>query len=345
MKHKQEVLNALSEAQKIAFAPLTFQGINALLELGILKEIDAIPADSQTLAKKLNLSEYTIKTLLELGETVGVVEKKNNVFYITLLGQTFLYDEMTRVNFNFVRDICYLGANKLIESFKNGHPAGLKELYTEAETIYTQISTLPQKMKQSWYEFDHYYSDNSFDIVYEIIKSYEKIFDIGANTGKFERVCLKNNPNQDITMIDLKENIEYVKDTPELSGCKFYPTNILAPEEVLPQMSGAVLMSQFLDCFSEEHIIFILKKIAKFSSQDIKIYILEPFIDIQKFESAKYSLVHTSLYFACMANGYSKMYSKNDMEEFIKKAGWRIYAEYKGLGAHDYTLLECVKNG
>lgn len=345
MKHKQELINALAEAQKIAFAPLTFQAVDALIEFGILKEIDTEPSEAQAIEKKLGLSEYTVKTLLELGEISGIVKKDNSKYSITRLGQAFLYDEMTRVNFNFVRDICYLGAAKLKESFKNKRPEGLKELYPEAETIYTHISQLPDRMRKSWYEFDHYYSDNSFDIVYDIIKPCGKIFDIGANTGKFERVCLKNNPNQDITMIDLEENINFIKDNPELKGCKFYPVNILRPEEKLPEMSGAILMSQFLDCFSKEQIISILKRISKSSSDDIKIFILEPFIDMQKFEGAKYSLIHTSLYFTCMANGCSKMYSKEDMEEMVKAAGLKVNAVYDSLGAHDYTLLECVKNG
>ena len=75
-----------------------------------------------------------------------------------------------------------------------------------------------------------------------------------------------------------------------------------------------------------------------------KIYILEPFIDRQKYAGAKFSLVHTSLYFTCMANGCSKMYSFKDMSLFIKEAGLKINAVYDALGAHDYTLLECVKN-
>ena len=283
--------------------------------------------------------------MLELGEIVGIVKKIEDKYAITRLGQAFLYDEMTRVNFNFVRDICYVGAAKLKESFQTQRAEGLKDLYPEAETIYTHISKLPDRMRKSWYEFDHYYSDNSFDIVYNILKPCGKIFDIGANTGKFERVCLKNNPNQDITMIDLEENINFIKNNAELKGCKFYPTNILNPHEKLPNMSGAILMSQFLDCFSKEQIISILKKIKKFSSDDIKIFILEPFIDMQKFEGAKYSLIHTSLYFTCMANGCSKMYSKKDMEEMIEAAGLKVNAIYDSLGAHDYTLLECIKNG
>ena len=42
-EHKKCVISALTDAQKIAFAPLTFQAVNAMLELGLLKQIDSRP--------------------------------------------------------------------------------------------------------------------------------------------------------------------------------------------------------------------------------------------------------------------------------------------------------------
>ncbi len=340
-EHKKEVIQSLTEAQKIAFAPLTFQAINSMLELGILKLIDLNP--DCDLESELNLSEYTVNTLLETAEAAGIVKREGRKYFVTALGKAFLYDEMTRVNFNFVKDVCYRGADKLTESFLNEKPEGLKE-YGFDGTIYPHISTLPEKMKTSWFEFDHYYSDNSFDIIYKIISPVEKIYDIGANTGKFERVCLKYNSSQKLALIDLPQNIDVIKDEPELKGCEFYPVDVLEKEQNLPKMSGAVIMSQFLDCFSKSQIEFILKKVSQASDDDIKIYILEPFIDRQKFAGAKFALVHTSLYFTCMANGCSKMYAFSDMEKIIEAAGLKINAVYDALGAHDYTLLECVKN-
>lgn len=344
-EHKKEVINALTEAQKIAFAPFSFHAVSAMLDLGLLKEIDAQPSDTQYLQEQLELSEYTVNTLLEVSETIGLVKNNDGRFSITTLGKAFLYDEMTRVNFNFTKDVCYKGAEKLKESFVSAEPLGLREFGFEGKTIYPYLSKLPEKMKKSWFEFDHYYSDNSFDIIYKIISPVKKIFDIGANTGKFERVCLKYNKNQDLTLIDLPENIEVIKNDSELAGCKFHSADILDDKQNLPQISGAVIMSQFLDCFSKAQIKFILEKIAQASQADTKIYILEPFIDRQKFAGAKYSLVHTSLYFTCMANGCSKMYSFTDMEKLITEAGLKVNAVYDSIGAHDYTLLECVKNG
>ena len=341
LTHKKEVIKSLETAQKITFSPLTFQAINAMLEFGILKCIDTEPISKDELMEQLNLEEYIANTLLDVAEVVGLVKKDNNKFSITQLGQDFLYDEMTRINFNYVKEVCYLGANELAKSFKNSKPEGLRRIYPNADTIYPYISKLPEKMRQGWYEFDHYYSDNCFNIIYKMLETAPKIFDIGGNTGKFERLCLKNNPNIDITMIDLEENIKVIENDIELKGCKFYSANILDINSALPKMSGAILMSQFLDCFSKEQIVFILKRLVEVSSKGTSIYILEPFIDKQRFEGAKYSLVHTSLYFTCMANGNSKMYSYTDMEELINKAGLKVNTVYDSIGAYDYTLIEC----
>ena len=120
-------------------------------------------------------------------------------------------------------------------------------------------TTVPEPLKSSWYEFDNLYSDNCFDKIFEIISSnFNKIFDIGGNTGKFEKICLKNK-NIDITMLDLPENISARLEEKDLQGCNFYPVDVLKENVIYPDMSNsAILMSQFLDCFSKKQILKIL---------------------------------------------------------------------------------------
>lgn len=338
----KSAVEALSDAQKIIFAPLTFQAIGTLIETGILQTLAKTPHTVQEVMNELNLNEYTVRTLFEVAEATDILEKtEDNNYTLTKTGECFLYDDMTKVNFNFIKDCCYLGASEMTQSFLQEKPIGLKKFFVDSDTIYPNLPILPKQFMKSWYEFDHYYSDNCFDIIYDIITSQnpEKIFDIGGNTGKFERVCLKNNPNIDITMLDLEENINLVKN--ELHGCKFYPTDILDESLELPEFQGAILMSQFLDCFSKKHILSILTRLKNNSKQGTKIYILEPFTDNQNFDGAKLALTHTSLYFTCMANGYSKMYTQEEMIELINQSGLTLTNTYNNIGAHDYTLLEC----
>jgi len=63
IKDKIRAVDAKFEAQKIAFAPLTFQAIRALIELGILKIISDSGENGITIdqiSKASNISNYGV---------------------------------------------------------------------------------------------------------------------------------------------------------------------------------------------------------------------------------------------------------------------------------------------
>lgn len=342
---KISAVKTLTEAQKIVFAPLAFQVIGTFLDLNLLSTLDKKQQSISDVKKNLDLSEYVVKTLFQAGETIGIIRKSGEFYSVTKLGETFLYDEMTKVNFNFVRDICYLGASELTSSFLSQKPQGLKKFFKDVETIYPILSKLQSKAKKSWFDFDNYYSDNCFNEIFDIIseKKPTKIFDIGANTAKFERLCIKKGLKSELNLIDLPQNIEIVKADKALENCKFFALDVLDAKNNFPKMSGVILMSQFLDCFSKDQILSILKKISQKIDKNTYVYILEPFTDNQIFEGAKISLIHTSLYFTCMANGCSKMYEFEEFKDLVNSSELSVSNVYQNIGSHDYTLLECVK--
>ena len=83
-KYKDDSLRAIDarfEAQKIAFAPMTFQAIRAMIELGILNLIEDSGDDGITiadLAKKTNLTEYGVGVLCEMALGMNVVRLSQN---------------------------------------------------------------------------------------------------------------------------------------------------------------------------------------------------------------------------------------------------------------------------
>lgn len=342
-KKQDSIIDALTNAQKFIFAPLAFQALSSMLELGIIELLDKKSSTEEELISALGLDEYTVRTLLQIGVANKIIYKEEALFSLTKMGQLFLYDDMTKANFGFVKDVCYLGASELTNSFKEQKPKGLQKFIGNYPTIYTALTELPEKMQNSWYEFDHLYSDNCFEEVFQIInRKHKTIYDIGGNTGKFETLCINHDKNFDITMFDLKSNINKIKNKPELKNCKFHPINVLDEKPNYPSIkNSAVLMSQFLDCFSKKDIIKILTDIRQHMDRSSRLYILEPYTDIQKFEGAEYSLVHTSLYFTCMANGISKFYSLEEMETLIEEAGFTIDCYHQDIGSYNYTLLEC----
>jgi hypothetical protein len=99
-------------------------------------------------------------------------------------------------------------------------------------------------------------------------------------------------------------------------------------------------MSQFLDCFSENEIVSILRRAARALPDRGLVYILELFWDRQPNETAAFCLQQTSLYFSCIANGNSQMYQSADMMRCIRESGLELLDERDGVGLY-HTLLKC----
>ncbi|MDR1124100.1 MAG: hypothetical protein LBL61_05875, partial [Elusimicrobiota bacterium] len=78
MSKKLTMVEAKSLAQAIAFAPLTFQAVRAMLAFGIIKAVDEAGPRGISVAeleRKLKLPHYTAATLTEAGLTCGIFEE------------------------------------------------------------------------------------------------------------------------------------------------------------------------------------------------------------------------------------------------------------------------------
>ncbi|TDE11392.1 methyltransferase [Dyadobacter psychrotolerans] len=350
MKKEMSAIEAKYEAQKIAFGPMFFQSVIALRDLGILDFINSHRkgVSIDTIVEKLDVSEYGVHLLIEAAEVLGVVEVVADKVKITKTGFFLLKDEMTRINVNFMNDVCYLGAKSMTESIKKGKPEGLKVL-GDWPTIYEGLSILPEPAKKSWFDFDHYYSDGAFPEALKIVfKNRPKtIFDIGGNTGKWSFACCAHDPDVRIKILDLPVQLKVAKQNATEKGLleriDFHAIDLLNTEQKIPQGADVIWMSQFLDCFSKEEIVQILKNAWQAASPETTLYILEPFFDNQNFPAAQYSLVATSLYFTIMANGNSKMYSIKVMKELVAQAGFEVVNTYPLIGDSYHSVLECRK--
>lgn len=344
-------LDAKFEAQKIAFAPLVFQTVIALRELGVLDYLfdNHSEADIADICEALNLSDYGVRVLFEMAECADIVEyiSKDRV-RLTKIGFFILNDELTRVNLNFVNDVCYDGAKSLTECIKTGKPEGLK-VFGNWKTVYEGLSQLPDKIKKSWFEFDHYYSDDAFPVALDIVFKEKPayLFDIGGNTGKWSFACCKHDPDVKVKILDLPGQLNVARKNAEERNLQdridFHQIDLLDKFQKIPQGADAVWMSQFLDCFSTEEIVQILKNVEQAVSSKTDIYIMEPFFDNQEYPAAKYSLTGTSLYFTTIANGNSKMYSCEVMKDLVKEAGLEVVEVFPLIGDSYHTILKCRK--
>lgn len=335
------------EAQRIAFAPIIFQVAKSMRDLGILDiiyENDKIGLTIHEIAQRVNLTTYGVQTLIETSLSADIVKEKDDKYFITKTGFFLLKDELTKINMNYNHYVNYQGLYYLDEAIKNTKASGLK-VFGDWDTIYPALSSLPPKAQQSWFEFDHYYSDTALTEAIEILskKNPTKVLDIGGNTGKFSIRLASKNKAINVTIADLPEQIELAKTNIKNAGLEkqieFYPTNILDTTKNIPEGYDIIWMSQFLDCFKEEDIISILKRVKSSMGQNTLIYIMEPLWDKQQVEAGAYSIINTSPYFTAMANGYSKMFNSKDMINYIQKAGLEVLEEIDNVGICQSILI------
>ena len=339
-------------AEFIAWGPVVFQASRLMVKFGIL-DLIRDSKDGMTreeLVEATGLSDYAVKSLLEASLCIGtvLVDTETDKFTISKTGWFLLNDPATRVNIDFNHDVNYEGWFHLEESLKEGRPVGL-EHFGSWPTIYEGLSQLPPQVQKSWFGFDHFYSDSSFPEALKIIfdeHHVKSLYDVGGNTGKWALQCVGYDKDAQVTILDLpqqigmmKENVKGKEGAERISG---YGINLLDEKALFPKREGgldAIWMSQFLDCFSMEQIVGILKRAKEAMTEDTRIYIMETLWDRQRFEPAAFCLTMTSLYFTALANGNSKMYNTADMEECIHQAGLEVEQIHDHLGQGHSILV------
>ena len=355
-KYTKESLSARDAqrlAEFIAWGPVVFQASRIMLKWGILDMIRD-SKDGLTLKEicnKTEYSEYAIKCLLEASLCIGliIVDINTNKFTLSKTGWFIINDPATRINFDFNHDVNYEGWFHLEESLRNGKPEGLKH-FGQWPTVYEGLSELPSQVQNSWFGFDHFYSDSSFPQALQIIfdeHHVKSLYDVGGNTGKWALQCVGYSKDVEVTILDLPQQIAMMQENIEgkngAERIKGYGINLLDSQSTFPNRENgldAIWMSQFLDCFSMDEIVSILNRAKQAMTPQTRIYIMEPLWDRQKYEPAAFCLTMTSLYFTAIANGNSKMYNTEDMQKCINEAGLEIEQIHDHLG-QGHSIIVC----
>lgn len=343
--------DAQREAHKIAFAPIVFQVSRLMVKYGIFGMLEdagrKTPAGMtvEEISEKTGLSVYAVAVLLESSLTAGTVFLNDKRFTVSKIGWFLLNDPMVRADIDFNHDVNYKGLFHLDEALREGRPAGLKEL-GDWPTLYEGLSSLPEQVQKSWFGFDHFYSDNSFEQAMPLVfeDNVRSVLDIGGNTGRFALKCVEKYPEVNVTVMDLPQQIGLLQNNisgkPGAGRIHTYPGDLLKEDTEIPGGFDVVWMSQFLDCFSEEEVISILTRVAQSIGKDSKVYIMETLWDRQRYETASYCLTQISLYFTAMANGNSKMFHSDDLIRCIENAGLEVEEIQDNIGL-GHSILQC----
>ncbi len=341
---------AIRDAQFIAFAPYVFHASAILRDKGILAYVEEARSEGRTIkqvAECTNMPYYGVRVLMEAGLGIGLLYRKEGLYFLTKTGHVFINHPMARINTDFMRDVCQDGAADLETSIMDGKPNGLKHL-GNWDTIYQGLSMLPEPAKSSWFAFDHYYSDLAFPEVLPFVFKHapKSILDIGANTGKWALACLEYDPAIHIGLLDLQGQLDEAKKMIDAAGLggrvTYHPVNILDGNEQLPTGYDLIFMSQFLNCFTDKQIIDILQKCHDVLQGNGRIIINETFWDCQQYEAGAFSLQMASLYFTTMANGNSQIYDSKVYLKVIDETGFEVVSQTNNIGL-SHTILELRK--
>lgn len=355
--YTKEQLSA-KEAQRlaefIAWGPEIFQVTRLMIKFGIL---DLLRNSEEGMTKeeimsKTGLSEYAVKILTEASLSIGtiLVNPDTNRFSLSKTGFFLLFDKATLANLHFNHDVNYEGLFKLEESLLESRPAGLDH-FGSWPTIYEGLSELPKHVQDSWFGFDHFYSDSSFQEALEIVfgtYNPKHLLDVGGNTGRWAMQCVTYNKDVNVTIVDLPQQLGMMKEqTKGKEGADRidgYGMNLLDKNNAFPtdKHYDVIWMSQFLDCFSGEEITSILTRAANIMDDNSRLLIMETLWDRQKYETSAMCLTLTSVYFTNLANGNSKMYNTEDMQSYIEAAGLKIETIHDNLG-QGHSIMVCKK--
>jgi SAM-dependent methyltransferase len=244
-------------------------------------------------------------------------------YRLTGVGAAFLDDTRVRVSTDFVHHVCYRGAYLLDEALEKGAPAGLATLGSWS-TVYEGVPELPEVARKSWYAFDHLYSDGVFPRAVRALahRGVKRVLDVGGNTGRFATLAAAT---MNVTIVDHDVELRVARRNVDEAGVgarvETMALDLRDPSAAFPTGFDAVWMSQVLDCFPEDEIVSILVRARAAMREGGRAYVVESFTDRQPTEAARVALHGLSLYFACIANGTSRMYAATDLIRCATRAG------------------------
>jgi hypothetical protein len=260
--------DARLEAQKIVFGPLLFQAARLLRDFGILRALRQARSGLtlEELTAKVDASRYGVLVLVEAGLAAGLVRTEEARYFVTATGACLLSDELTGVNMDFVQNCCFQAMYHLEDSIRSEKPVGLQSTFGNWDTIYPALSQLPPAARDSWFKWDHYYSDAAFPQALPLVfaRRPASLLDVGGNTGKWAIQCASYSAEVAVTILDHPGQVSVARRNIEERGlqqrisCR--SIDLLDHSQPFPEGFDAIWMSQFLVCFAEKDVARLLER-------------------------------------------------------------------------------------
>ncbi|GAB7140515.1 class I SAM-dependent methyltransferase [Deferribacterales bacterium RsTz2092] len=345
IKNSTSISDIQLEAQRLVFAPLIFQMLDALLHFNILMLIATRgDATAQVICERTELSEYAVSVLLELAQNNDIVLKEGDKYSLTELGKYLLNNQNVLTNIKFVHDVCYKGSFYLKESLVQMKACGLHTF--GGADMSDGINGLPHDARQSLIDFNSIFHYVEFSELLSMVLKRKPavVYVISSGNERLGKSLLAADENVKLVCLGTAEQMEASKFAMGSNVRISYVKNDVLTDDV-PAGADILILDMLLSTLDEQQAVHVLRKASMSVRQGGAVYILEPLVDEQSAVANSLALSAISIYCATLGNGASKMFNKNELLNIIEKAGLRTSATGTDKGSYDYTLFECVVMG
>lgn len=311
--------------------------LGSAIKLKIADQLAMEFKDVRSIAKGANVSEVGAELILDCLDALGYVQKKGNQYAFTKRGYKNLSTQSPN-NFRYFilfSDYLYKGYINLDETIRLGKRA--------------QSNMLEEMTEYEWELFSRAMIDISRTNYKEVAgkipvaKSALKMLDLGGSHGLYSIELCKRNPNLKATIVDLPPVKKYADECINQynagKSVSFLPSDFMKDE--LPKNNDIILAFNIIHGLNPTENETLAQKVYQSLNNGGIYVILDQIKGIGgNSQLSKATTSYMALNLLHQAGG--KTYSKNEVDTFTKKAGFKK-TELKKLNAPGFGVIICTK--
>lgn len=314
---------------------------------GILENEPGLSAAS--IQNRLGLQAYPTRVLLLSCTNTGLIWRDTETlkYYNSSVASKFLVDNNECSMLPFIRFNDQIQRRTLLhftESLKENSNCGLREFPGDGQTLYDRIANNYPELEEIFQDalgaYTYFLSKPLWDL--DDFSKVRLLLDIGGGDGTNAINLCKRYPNLKVIIGDTETVCEKAKINVSkhnlVDRITTYPLD--AFKQDWPRGADAILMSHFVEIFSEEKIMCLYRKSYEVLPSGGRFIIWAATTD--EFETGALQSAKSSMYFLNTASGEGMTYPKIDQSKWLNKAGFLIKNIYE-LDDIEHTAFVCVR--
>lgn len=326
-----EFLTNFEKIKRLMLGFSAFQTLASGCDLSLFQILSEKPGlTREELAEILGLSEHATRVLLLACCTYELLIRKEGHYFNTSMVEQFLTDKTVFPILAFIKycDVVnYRAFQFLTDSLKADKNMGLHTVPGTGDSLYKRLAQSPELEKifqDAMAPKDRTSRSTLFDT--KEFGDVKHLLDVGGGPGYIASLLKEEYKDLKITIFDIPSVCEKAatrfadKKLKELST---YPGDFFI--DPFPKGHDAVLFSHLLEIFSEDKIIYLLRKAFEALPRGGKVFIYGMACDDN--ESGGDMAAWGSLYFFLLASGEGMMYPFSDYCKWLKDIGFSEVTE------------------